>query len=61
MLNHQNMFATVNDGSCARATSQIFGACTSAFDCFQNLTSASSREYQPLPTMPCDEGWTPVR
>ncbi len=56
MLNHQNMLETVNEGSSARATSQTFGACTSAFDCFQNLTSASSREYQPLPTMPCVEG-----
>ena len=61
MLNHQNRFAQVNDGSAARAVSQIFGACTSGFDCFQNLTSPSSREYQPLPTMPCASGKRPVR
>ena len=52
MLNHQNMFATVNDGSMARAASQIFGACTSGFACFQNRTSQSSRAYHPLPTIP---------
>ena len=43
------------DRSRARA-SQIFGACTSLFDCFQNRISASSRAYQPLPTMPCVGG-----
>ena len=52
MLNHQNRFAHVKDGSAARAASQIFGAVHERFDCFQNRTSASSREYQPLPTMP---------
>ena len=46
----------MNDGSIARAASQIFGACTSLFDCFQNLISRSSRAYQPLPTMPCSVG-----
>ena len=57
MLNHQNRFAQVNDGSAARAVSQIFGACTSRLDCFQNRTSQSSREYQPLPTMPWVSGY----
>ena len=61
MLYHQKRFAHVNDGSSARAVSQIFGASTSLFDCFQNLISQSSREYQPLPTMPWRFGLTPVR
>ena len=52
MLYHQNTLAHVNVGSISFARSQIFGACTSLFDCFQNRTSASSRAYQPLPTMP---------
>ena len=61
MLNHQNRFAQVNDGSSARAASHTFGACTSGFACFQNWISQSSWEYHPLPTMPCDEGYRPVR
>jgi hypothetical protein len=52
MLNHQNRFAHVNVGSAARAVSQIFDPCTSRFACFQKRISASSREYQPLPTIP---------
>ena len=36
MLYHQNRLAQVNVGSIAFARSQIFGACTSLFDCFQN-------------------------
>src|SRR4029079_17495842 len=59
MLNHQNRLAQVKPGSVARARSQTFAACTRGFDCFQNLTSQSSREYQPLPTMPCVSGYWP--
>ena len=32
MLNHQNRFAQVKDGSSARAMSQIFGPSTRRFD-----------------------------
>ena len=34
---------------------------TSWFDCRQNITSARSRKYQPLPTIPCSRGSRPVR
>jgi hypothetical protein len=61
MLNHQNRLAQVNEGSSARALSQIFGACTSLFDWRQNRTSDSARSYQPLPTTPCASGRRPVR
>src|SRR5687768_14743387 len=61
MLYHQNRFAQVNDGSRFLAASHTVGRCTSLFDCRQNLTSHSSRKYQPLPTMPCSLGRVPVR
>ena len=60
MLYHQNMFAQVSDGSRLRAVSQTFSPETKRFDCFQNWTSAASRLYQPLPTMPCSRGGVPV-
>ncbi len=61
MLYHQNSFAHVKPGASARSRSQIFEPWTRWLDCFQNWTSASSRLYQPLPTMPCCEGAVPVR
>src|SRR4051794_3969307 len=61
MLYHQQMLAQVNVGSSFFAVSQIFSADTSLFDCFQNLISHSSRKYQPLPTIPCSLGCTPVK
>ena len=54
-------FIFVNDGSTDRAVSQIFGPRTSGFACFQKRISQSSREYQPLATMPWLEGRVPVR
>src|SRR5262245_22524348 len=53
MLNHQNRFAHVTDGSRRRAVSHTFSPHTKWFDCLQNWISASSRLYQPLPTIPC--------
>src|SRR5690606_34331198 len=61
MLYHQNRLAQVNDGSRSRASSQIFGDCTSLFDCRQNLISHSSRKYHPLPATPWVDGHSPVR
>src|SRR3954463_4898896 len=61
MLYHQQMLAQVKVGSSFFAVSQIFSAVTSLLDCFQNLISHSSRKYQPLPTIPCWLGCTPVR
>ena len=43
-------------GSSNRAVSHTFGLWMSALDCRQNLTSHSSRKYQPLPTIPCSLG-----
>ena len=56
MLYHQKSFAQVKLGSASRNESQIFFPATRWLDCFQNWTSASSRLYQPLPTMPCSAG-----
>ena len=49
---HQKVLATVKPGSRRRASSQSLSPCTSWFDWRQNITSPSSRKYQPLPTMP---------
>src|SRR5688500_5629513 len=61
MLYHQNRFAQVNAGSRCLAISHTLGRCTSLLDCRQNLTSHSSRKYQPFPTIPCSLGQVPVR
>src|SRR5688572_27967145 len=61
MLYHQKSFAQVKFGTVSRNSSQIFRPRTRWFDCFQNCTSARSRLYQPLPTIPCSEGASPVR
>src|SRR5205809_938344 len=61
MLYHQKSLAQVNFGSCARNSSQTLRPCTRRLDCFQKWTSANSRLYHPLPTIPCWAGNKPVR
>src|ERR1043166_6185603 len=61
MLYHQKSFEQVNPGWSARNSSQTLRPRTRWFDCFQNWTSASSRWYQPLATIPCSDGSRPVR
>src|ERR671934_753600 len=56
MLNHQHTLEHVMS-----ARSHSLGRWTSRFDCRQNLTSNSSRNNHPLPTMPCSDGHVPVR
>src|SRR6266576_3887877 len=60
MLNHQNIFAHVTDGSRRRAVSHTFSPAISWFDCLQNITCERSRKYHPLPTTPCSRGILPV-
>ena len=60
MLYHQNRLAQVKDGSRRLPASQIFSPSTSRFDCRQNQISIRSRNSQPLPTMPCWRGRSPV-
>src|SRR3989454_1546703 len=60
MLYHQKSLAQVKPGRRRRAASHTFSPATRRFDCRQSHTSASSRKYQPLPTMPCSRGSVPV-
>ena len=60
MLYHQNMLAQVNEASRRFAASQIFSPSTRRLDCRHSITSIWSRNSQPLPTMPCAEGFSPV-
>jgi hypothetical protein len=52
--------ATVKLGSSRFAASHSFSRRTRWFDCRHNHTCDKSRKYQPLPTMPCSLGSTPV-
>src|SRR6478672_7330080 len=60
MLYHQNSLAQVKDASRRRAASQIFSPPTRRLDWRHSQISDKSRKYQPLPTMPCSRGSTPV-
>ena len=60
MLYHQNNLAQVKPGTSRRSFSQSFSPWTRWLLCFQNLTSAFSRSYQPFPTIPCLAGDVPV-
>jgi hypothetical protein len=60
MLYHQNMLAQVNAGSRRLAASHIFSPLTRRFDCRHSMTSIWSRNSQPLATMPCSRGVSPV-
>ena len=60
MLYHQNSLAQVKRGISRRRVSQSFSPRTRWLLCFQNRTSASSRSYQPLATIPCPAGVLPV-
>src|SRR5438046_9057904 len=59
-LYRQKSLAQVKPGRRRRAASHTFSPATRRFDCRQSHTSASSRKYQPLPTMPCSRGSVPV-
>src|SRR6516165_8296942 len=61
MLYHQKSLAQVKAGSRFLAASHTFSPETSAFDCRHSHTSARSRKYQPLATMPCSLGIVPVK
>src|SRR4051812_18942398 len=61
MLYHQKSLAEVNERSRFLAASHTFSPATRALDCLHSHTSARSRKYQPLATMPCDEGKSPVK
>jgi hypothetical protein len=60
MLYHQNRLAVVKEGSRRLPASQTFSPPTRRFDWRQNHTSIRSRNSQPLATMPCSRGSSPV-
>ena len=60
MLYHQNILAQVKAGSRALPASQIFSPATSPSGWRQSMTSARSRKYQPLATIPWPDGGRPV-
>src|SRR6476619_5413241 len=60
MLYHQKSLAHVNAGSSRFAASHSFSRWIRWFDWRHSHTSARSRKYQPLATMPCSRGSVPV-
>src|SRR5471032_154069 len=61
MLYHQNNWLQRKPGSSRLSVCQTFSPWISAFGCSQKRTSAWSRKYEPLPTIPCCDGGAPVR
>src|SRR5690606_41513431 len=55
----QTILAHGSEASSPCALSQILSPCTRVFDCFQHLTSRSSRSYRPFPTIPWSAGHLP--
>lgn len=60
MLYQQKSLAQVKVESRRLAACQIFSPCTRRFDWRQSQISDKSRKYQPLATMPCSRGVSPV-
>ena len=60
ILNHQNIFATVNDEFSRCNVSQALSPYTKSFACCQKRVTFVSLSYQPFDTMPWSLGGNPV-